>query len=47
MKHRVGIGSGIQKLIDRDSETQRAWSCYEFTLIFFQNKERRLKINGE
>jgi protein associated with RNAse G/E len=40
----IYIGSGIQKLIMRS--TQTAWKSHKPTFIFFfQNKERKLKMN--
>jgi hypothetical protein len=37
----IKIGSGVQKLIGGDTNTQTAWRSHKPTLIF--NKESRLK----
>jgi hypothetical protein len=39
----IKIGRGIQKLIERDSQTHRGYSGLTSPLLFFQNKESRLK----
>jgi hypothetical protein len=40
----VNIGSGIQKLIGADSQTHRQYCNLISLFLFFQNKERWLKI---
>jgi hypothetical protein len=39
----IKIGSGIQKFIGEDKQTQIAWRYHKPTSIFFQTKESELK----
>jgi hypothetical protein len=41
----IKIGTDIQKLVRRDSQTHRQHGDPIRLLLVFQNKERRLKIN--
>jgi hypothetical protein len=43
----IMIGSGIQKLIKGDSQTQRQHGDCVSLLLFFQNEESRLKSISE
>jgi hypothetical protein len=43
----IKIGSGIRKLIGVDMETHRQQGDLISLLLFFQNKEIRLKITQE
>jgi hypothetical protein len=40
----IKIGSGIRKLIRRDSKTHRPHGDLISLLLLFQNKERKLKM---
>jgi hypothetical protein len=42
----IKIGSGIQKLIEGDTWTHRQQGDLISQLLFFQNKESRVNING-
>jgi hypothetical protein len=41
----IKIGSGIQKLIEADSQTHRQHGDFIGLLLFFKNTESRLKIS--